>query len=113
MWPDRFDYIVMSMIMSLLVIGVVLGYGFMFLDLRAWLRACRKALAIVRDYLPHIPAWAKQQTPGCLLTFGLRMPCTEADLLREYRKRVKNLHPDRGGDRKRFMKFQNDFEQSR
>lgn len=112
MWPDPIDYIVIISLTIALVVAVVLGFGFMFFDLRAWHRAWRKALAIVRDYLPHIPAWAKYQTPGCLLSFGLRMPCTEADLLREYRKKVKHIHPDRGGDRKRFMKFQNDFEAS-
>jgi hypothetical protein len=62
--------------------------------------------------LPHIPAWARQETPRCLVALGLRMPCTEADVLRSYRKKVKRLHPDRGGDQRRFLVLQADFEQA-
>jgi hypothetical protein len=67
---------------------------------------------VVANYLPHIPAWARQETPRCLVALGLRMPCTEADVLRSYRKKVKRLHPDRGGDQRRFLLLQADFEQA-
>jgi curved DNA-binding protein CbpA len=33
-------------------------------------------------------------------------------VLRSYRKKVKRLHPDRGGDQRRFLLLQADFEQS-
>lgn len=84
----------------------------MYWDFQAWLRAARRVLIVVRNYLPQIPAWARQQTPRCLRSFGLRLPCTEAELLHAYRKQVKRLHPDKGGDRQKFMLLQADFEQS-
>jgi curved DNA-binding protein CbpA len=40
------------------------------------------------------------------------MPCTEDDVMRAYRKKVKRLHPDRGGDQRRFLVLQSDFEQA-
>jgi curved DNA-binding protein CbpA len=40
------------------------------------------------------------------------MPCTADDVLAAYRRKVKSLHPDRGGDRREFLRLQTHFEQA-
>lgn len=94
------------------VVGLpALGYVFMVLDYRAYLRSLRRALVVAGQYMFDIPSWvAARQTPRPLAALGLTLPCTEDDLLRAYRQRVKRLHPDRGGDRQRFLKLQTQFE---
>ena len=62
------------------------------------------------NYFSDLPAWAKETTPRCIAVFGLMLPCTEDDLLRAYRAKVKKLHPDRGGDRRKFLQLQSHFE---
>jgi curved DNA-binding protein CbpA len=47
-----------------------------------------------------------------VLVFGLTMPCTEEQVLAAYRRKVKELHPDRGGDRRKFLRLQAHFEQA-
>jgi len=42
----------------------------------------------------------------------LRLPCTEEQVLAAYRRRVKALHPDRGGDLQQFLRLQKHFEQA-
>jgi hypothetical protein len=111
-WPDGFDATVTALFMAAIIGTVVLGYIFMVLDYRAYLRSLRRALVRVVNYLPHIPEWAKVETPRSLTASGLTMPCTEEDLLHAYRKRVKNLHPDRGGDKKKFLVLQQNFEEA-
>jgi hypothetical protein len=98
-----------------LVVAAVLpalGYIYMYVDFRAYLRSLRRAIALVRNYLPQIPQWARQETPRCLSAFGLSMPCTLDDLKSAYRRKVKTLHPDRGGDRRKFLTLQGHFEQA-
>jgi hypothetical protein len=90
----------------------VLGYVFMVLDYRAYLRSLRRALVKVMNYLPNVPEWARVETPRCIAALGLRMPCTEQDLLRAYRTKVKKLHPDHGGDKRRFLILQQNFEEA-
>jgi curved DNA-binding protein CbpA len=39
-----------------------------------------------------------------MLALGLTLPCTTDDVLAAYRRKVKLLHPDRGGDRREFLR---------
>ena len=89
-----------------------LGYFFMVADIRAYLRSLRRAMVRVITANPFTPAWAVRQTPRCFAAFGLRLPCSEEELKRAYREKVKLLHPDRGGDRRRFLLLQAYFEES-
>jgi hypothetical protein len=111
-WPDTFDSTVTVAFAVFLLVTVLLGYLFMALDYRAYLRSLRRALVHVANYLPHMPEWAIIETPRCLAAMGLRMPCTQEDLLRAYRDRVKILHPDHGGDKRRFLALQQNFEEA-
>ena len=111
-WPDFIDLIAIALIAGTILAVIVTGHTLMVLDFRRYLRALRRGLIVVANYLPHIPAWAREQTPKCLVTLGLRLPCTEDDVMRSYRKCVKRLHPDRGGDQRRFLLLQTDFEQA-
>jgi curved DNA-binding protein CbpA len=43
---------------------------------------------------------------------GLRAPCTEEDVKRVYRCLAEQLHPDRGGDTRRFLLLQEQFEKA-
>jgi curved DNA-binding protein CbpA len=43
---------------------------------------------------------------------GLTLPCTADDIRAAYRRKVKKLHPDRGGDRRQFLRLQAHFEQA-
>ena len=109
-WPDSFDS--MTIFVSVLVVlaMVVLGYVFAVLDVRRWLRSLRRALVKVVRCFPDLPEWARYETPPCLLALGLRAPCTEEDVKKAYRNLAEKLHPDRGGDRRRFMMLQEHFE---
>jgi hypothetical protein len=40
------------------------------------------------------------------------LPCTVEDLKHAYRQRVKELHPDHGGDQRRFLILQAQFEEA-
>jgi hypothetical protein len=111
-WPDAVDLLVLGLIGGALFGILVAGHVLMLIDFRRYLRSLRRTIIVVANYLPHIPAWARQDTPRCLVALGLRMPCTEADVLRSYRNKVKRLHPDRGGDQRRFLLLQADFEQA-
>lgn len=111
-WPDSLDSAVTIAFAAALVSVLVLGYVFMVLDYRAYLRSLRRALVIVANYLPHVPEWARMETPRCVAALGLRMPCTQEELLHAYREQVKLLHPDRGGDRRRFLALQQNFEEA-
>jgi len=111
-WPDSLDAAVTLAFLGSIFIVAVLGYVFMFLDYRAYLRSLGRALVIVVNYLPHVPEWAKMETPRCISALGLRMPCNQQELLQAYRERVKDLHPDRGGDKRRFLALQSNFEQA-
>jgi hypothetical protein len=111
-WPDSLDTAVTLAFLGSVLFVAVLGYVFMFLDYRAYLRSLGRALIIVINYLPHVPEWAKMETPRCLAALGLKMPCNQQELLQAYRERVKDLHPDRGGDKRCFLALQSNFEQA-
>jgi len=109
-WPDSVDQMALAAYLVLLLGVPLLGYAFFVMDVRAYLRSLRRYLVRLGPGTRDVPAWAVPSVPVCLATFGLRLPCTEEDLLTAYRREVKRLHPDRGGDRGRFMKLQRQFE---
>ena len=105
-WPDRIDTTAIVVFLLVVVVLPLLGHYFMVIDIRAYLRALRGALIKVVYYFPELPAWARYETPGCLRALGLRVPCTESDVKRAYRRLAERLHPDRGGDKRRFLLLQ-------
>ena len=109
-WPDGIDRSVVALYMAIAVGLPVLGYFCMVLDFRAYLRSLRRALVVVSQAIPGIPAWARKDTPACLLALGLTLPSSREQILAAYRQRVKLLHPDRGGDRAQFLRLQRHFE---
>lgn len=91
----------------------ILGNVLMIADVRRYIRSrLQRALVLVVQPLSHMPYWTYQKQPSCLKTFGLQLPCTGEELLAAYRHRVKDLHPDRGGDLKKFLLLQRHFEQA-
>jgi hypothetical protein len=118
-WPDRFDLAVLVGFL-LVIVGIpVAGYVLLAVDIHAHYRRLRGALVLVSNYMVHIPAWVaaesqrRKHAPPCLAAFGLKLPCSEAQLLDAYRQLVKHCHPDLGGDRNEFLKLQQHFEQAR
>ncbi|MGD9720786.1 MAG: hypothetical protein AB7O59_13940 [Pirellulales bacterium] len=113
-WPNTLDALVTSAFLAVVLLVPAAGYVFMALDIRAYVRSLKRGLAVIGRYLPfyEVPGWARAETPRAIAALGLRMPCTEADLMRAYRKRVKRLHPDHGGDQRRFLMLQADFEEA-
>jgi len=111
-WPTGLDALATTLFFALVTLTPAVGYLFMAKDFRAYLRSLRRALMCVRNYLPDIPQWARRETPGCLLALGLQLPCSEEELKQAYRRRVKALHPDCGGDQRRFLRLQSHFEQA-
>jgi hypothetical protein len=111
-WPDGLDW-TMTLVYLALAFGLpILGYICMVLDIRAYMRSLRRAIMVISGYRTDIPEWARKNTPRCILALGLTMPCTSDDILVAYRQKVKLLHPDRGGDRREFMRLQAHFEQA-
>lgn len=111
-WPDSVDGAALALLVALIVGLPALGYVFLVLDVRAYLRSLRRQLVRLAGGPSAVPNWAIPSVPPCLDTFGLQLPCTEEDLKAAYRERVKQMHPDRGGDRRRFLKLQQHFEES-
>jgi hypothetical protein len=111
-WPDAFDGSVTFGYLALIVGLCVLGYACLVLDVRAYLRSLRRALVLVSHYRPELPEWVRRTTPRCILAFGLTMPCTADEVRAAYRRKVKELHPDLGGDRREFLRLQAHFEQA-
>jgi len=111
-WPDSVDLAATIGFFVLALSLPLLGYVFMVADFRAYLRTLNRMLVQVINYLPQIPEWARHETPRCLIALGLKLPCTEEELMTRYRALVKQLHPDRGGDRKKFMLLQRHFEEA-
>ena len=111
-WPNAIDLAATAVFLSLVVLLPAAGYVFMVLDIRAYLRSLRRALMIVTGYRTELPEWVRKNTPRCVLALGLTMPCTAEDVLAAYRRKVKQLHPDRGGSRREFLRLQAHFEQA-
>jgi hypothetical protein len=111
-FPDAFDVAICCAVLGSLFAVVLSGHVLLVLDVRAWIRSLRRALVVIADHLPHFPRWARGQTPRCMSALGVQLPCSKEQLLNAYRQKVKQYHPDRGGDRKRFMRLQADFEEA-
>jgi hypothetical protein len=111
-WPDTIDGTVTAAFFTAAFGLPALGYFAMLLDFRAYLRSLRRTLVVVSNYRPELPAWVRRDTPRCVLALGLTLPCTADDILAAYRRKVKKLHPDRGGDRRQFLQLQLHFEQA-
>ncbi len=111
-WPDPVDATGLIVI-GLLAFGLPLvGYLFLYLDYRAYLRSLRRALVLVRGYAMQLPEWARRDSPPCLTALGLSPPCTREDVLAAYRERVKRMHPDAGGTQRDFANLQRHFEEA-
>jgi hypothetical protein len=112
-WPDVVDLAAIAGFV-LLALGLpALGYLFMALDIRRYLRSLRRALVVVATFTTwRPPDWSLSDCPPCLQTLGLTLPCTEEEVLAAYRQRVKEMHPDRGGDMRQFLRLQQHFEQA-
>jgi hypothetical protein len=112
-WPDVVDLAAITGFV-LLALGLpALGYVFMALDIRRYLRSLRRALVVVATFTTwRPPDWSLRDCPPCLQTLGLTLPCTEEEVLAAYRRQVKEMHPDRGGDMRQFLRLQQHFEQA-
>jgi hypothetical protein len=111
-WPTAIDWLALAIFFALALGLPILGYLFLYWDLRRWWRSLRRALVRASHYLPGLPDWARRDTPRCVAALGLRMPCSEEQLKAAYRAKVKQLHPDHGGDKRRFLWLQSQFEQA-
>ena len=111
-WPDSIDTSSIVLFV-LLVVGLpALGYVFAAIDIRAYVRSLRRALVRITYYVPELPEWVRHETPPCLRALGLRAPCTEEEVKRAYRRLAQALHPDRGGDTRRFRALSEQFEKA-
>jgi hypothetical protein len=110
--PDGFDWTITVTYLSLAFGLAALGYVCMVLDIRAYLRSLRRALVVITGYRLDLPEWARKDTPRCILALGLTLPCTSSDILAAYRRKVKTMHPDLGGDQREFLRLQAYFEQA-
>lgn len=111
--PETLHPVVLAGYLMLLLSAPMLGYVFMALDIRRYLRSLRRAMVAIGHFaVSGTPAWAMSDRPPCLQTLGLQLPCSEEAVLAAYRLRVKELHPDRGGDLQQFLKLQKHFEQA-
>jgi len=111
-WPDSIDATITVGYLTLILGLPLLGYLFMFLDVRRHLRSLRRALVFVAQVVPRAPNWSTQDRPPCFAALDLQSSCTEEEVLTAYRDRVKSLHPDRGGDLGKFLRLQQHFEQA-
>ena len=111
-WPQGIDQILTGAYLLLIISLPLLGYTFMVLDFRRYLRSLRRSLVTVVQVVPTTPIWALRQRPSCLKALDLCLPCSEEDVMTAYRELAKTLHPDRGGDLEKFLRLQRHFEQA-
>lgn len=103
---DTIDALATLWVAALLLGVPLLGWAAMVVDYRAYLRSLRRALVAVRRYSLEAPLWALRDRPQCLQELGLAPGCTREEVMAAYRRRVKEVHPDHGGDRRRFDQLQ-------
>ncbi len=111
-WPDPVDRIGLVLFVLAIIFLPLIGYWLTVLDIRAYLRALRGMLVRITARTAETPSWLRDETPPCLRAMGLNMPCTEEDVKQAYRRLAKELHPDRGGDIRRFLILQEHLEQA-
>ena len=111
-WPDSVDRVALLLFLSAVILLPLIGYWLTALDIRRWLRALRGMLVRMAQPPLPLPDWVDRETPPCLRALGLTLPCTEQDVKQAYRRRAEALHPDRGGDIRRFLLLQQQLEQS-
>ncbi len=111
-WPNSIDATAVTIFFVLAVGLPVLGYVLMALDIRRYLRSLRRAISCIVYRDTGTPLWVRERTPRCVAALGLEWPCTEEELKEAYRHKVKALHPDRGGDERRFQLVQGYFEEA-
>jgi hypothetical protein len=111
-WPDGIDWVVTTAYFALIVGVVIAGYACIVLDIRAYLRSLRRALVLITHYRMELPDWIRKDRPRCIQALGLTLPCTTDEVLSAYRTKVKEVHPDRGGDSREFLRLQQHFEQA-
>lgn len=112
-WPDAADGAGILLFLAIAVGLPAAGYVCMVLDIRRYLRSLRRALVVVAHAaVGRTPDWALDDRPPCLAALGLNHGCTEDEVLAAYRQRVKNLHPDHGGELPQFLRLQKHFEQA-
>jgi hypothetical protein len=111
-WGDALDWTVTLTYFALIALVLVVGYGSMGLHIRDYLRSLRRALVLIGHFSRELPEWVRRDRPRCIQALGLHLPCTTAEVLAAYRKKVKQLHPDRGGDPREFLRLQEHFEQA-
>ncbi len=115
--PDPIDSFAMLVFLVLAIGMPLLGWFFMVADYRAHLRSFRRAIAVVKSYYRTTPTWIHQaewigERPECLQSLDLTMPCNREEVLAAYRQKVKEVHPDRGGDRRQFDRLQKHLEEA-
>lgn len=111
-WPDGIDWIVTAAYLASIIAVVIAGYVCMALDIRTYLRSLRRALVVISHYRMELPDWIRKDRPRCIQALGLTLPCTTDEVLTAYRRKVKSVHPDRGGDGREFLRLQEHFEQA-
>jgi hypothetical protein len=111
-WPDGVDWVVTGGYFALILGTLIAGYVCMALDIRAYWRSLRRALVVISHYRLDLPDWVRRDRPRCIEALDLKLPCTIEDVLSAYRRKVKLLHPDRGGDNREFLQLQQHFEQA-
>jgi hypothetical protein len=111
-WPDSLDAAALAAFLLLAIALPALGYFFAVADFRRYLRSLRRIISTIVYRDMGTPDWAKPKVPRCVAVFGLDWPCSEDQLTQEYRRRIKTLHPDRGGDERRFLMLQRYFEEA-
>jgi len=110
--PDTIDILAISAVALVLLGAPLLGFIFMAIDIRTYLKSLRRALVVVKGYVTTMPYWVHRDEPPCLKALGLSLPCTRDEVLAAYRERVKTIHPDAGGTRAEFARLQQNFEQA-
>jgi hypothetical protein len=115
-WPDAVD-LAGILFYVLVAFGLpALGYVFMVIDFRRYLRSLRRALLVVANVAARAtPYWAVRESQNqlpCFQALEVTFPCSEDEVLAAYRRRVKQLHPDHGGDLQQFLRLQKHFEQA-
>ena len=111
-WPDGIDWIVTAGYFGFIFGLSAAAYFSMGLHFRAYLRSLRRTLVLVSHYRIELPEWVRKDRPRCIQALGLTLPCTTEDVLSAYRRSVKLLHPDRGGDCREFLRLQVHFQQA-